>query len=427
MTTTYKKILTIALPAMAENTLQMLMGMVDAYLVSVVGLTAISGVAVANSVTAIYQALFIALGTAVAASVAQGLVRLDRTQLGQQATAALQLTVWLGLVLGGFSLVFGRGLLLALGAEPNVADLGGTYLTWVGGSSVLLGLMTTLGALLRATGQAKTPMWVNLLTNLLNVLFSAVGVFYLEIGVMGVALGTVLARLIGTLVLWHRLQLPLAHPSWSWDGALLRQALPMAGERLMMRAGDLVLMTLIVRLGTAVVAGHAIGETLTQFNYMPGLGVATATVILVAQAAGRSDQAEVACLLRAAYVLAFGFMALIAGGCYLLGGALTQLYTTDVTAFAASRLVTGFSLLGTPVTAGTLIYTALWQGLGRTQLPFYATTLGMWLVRLLVGWLLVTWTPLGLAGIWLATLLDNLWRWAFLAWHYRQYPPSSLS
>ena len=47
---TYKKIMNIALPAMAENFLQMLMGMVDSYLVASLRLIAISGVSVAGNI-----------------------------------------------------------------------------------------------------------------------------------------------------------------------------------------------------------------------------------------------------------------------------------------------------------------------------------------------------------------------------------------
>ena len=64
----YKKILNIALPAMGENFLQMLMGMVDSYLVAHLGLIAISGVSVAGNIITIYQAIFLALGAAVALS-----------------------------------------------------------------------------------------------------------------------------------------------------------------------------------------------------------------------------------------------------------------------------------------------------------------------------------------------------------------------
>ena len=65
------------------------------------------------------------------------------------------------------------------------------------------------------------------------------------------------------------------------DKELLTLALPAAGERLMMRAGDVVIIALVVSLGTEAVAGNAVGEVLTQFNYMPAFGVATATVMQV--------------------------------------------------------------------------------------------------------------------------------------------------
>lgn len=79
-------------------------------------------------------------------------------------------------------------------------------------------------------------------------------------------------------------QLEITKP---FNRELLGIALPAAGERLMMRAGDVVIVAIIVTFGTAVVGGNAIGENLTQFNYMPGMGVATATVILVANSLGR--------------------------------------------------------------------------------------------------------------------------------------------
>ena len=58
-----KDILNIALPAMGENFLQMLMGMVDSYLVAHLGLIAISGVSVASNIITIYQAIFIRSGS----------------------------------------------------------------------------------------------------------------------------------------------------------------------------------------------------------------------------------------------------------------------------------------------------------------------------------------------------------------------------
>ncbi|MCC9690695.1 MATE family efflux transporter, partial [Streptococcus agalactiae] len=45
-----KEIIQLAIPAMIENILQMLMGVVDNYLVAQLGVVAVSGVSVANNI-----------------------------------------------------------------------------------------------------------------------------------------------------------------------------------------------------------------------------------------------------------------------------------------------------------------------------------------------------------------------------------------
>ncbi len=63
---------------------------------------------------------------------------------------------------------------------------------------------------------------------------------------------------------------------------------------------------------------------------------------------------------------------------------------------------------------GTVIYTALWQGLGNARLPFYATTIGMWLIRIISGYLLgVTTLAWAFRGLGWDTL-GQYSRWLFL-------------
>ena len=423
----YREILQIALPAMVENLLQFLMGMVDSYLVAFLGLVALSGVSLANNIMAVYQAIFIALGAALSSYLASSVGKRDSQILSQKATEGLKLTVLLSLLLGLFSLVWGPNLLLWLGAEAGVAAAGGLYLFLVGGSILTLGLMTSLGAILRATGQVRLPMYVSLLSNLLNTLFSAVAVFFLDAGIAGVAWGTILARLIGGFILWRSLRLPLTKPTWGLDRKLLRLALPAVGERLMMRAGDVVVVALIVSLGTAVVAGNAIGETLTQFNYMPALGIAAASIILVAREKSSGNWTKIRAIARASFSLSL--LSMTAVGLLMLMGQspLLALYTSDTQALAAGQLVILYCLIGLPATAGTLIFTAIWQGLGNAKLPLYATTIGMWLVRIGLGYLFTQIWSWGLAGVWVATILDNVFRFGFLSinfYHLSRKKPS---
>lgn len=374
----------------------------------------------ASSVLAIYQALFLALVATLSSFVAKAQAT-DEEEAQQLARSGLALTVLLALVLGLLSVLAGPAILVLMGTDPAVAQTGGLYLSFVGGTILFQGLMMSLGAILRTWGRPQEPMWISLLANLLNVILSFVFLYGLNGGLMGVALGTVLARLLGTLYLWWRVPFPLLGFSWTWNWSLVSFALPAAGERLMMRLGDFLLMVLVVSFGTEVVAGNAIGETLIQFNVMPALGMATAGVILIAQARGQEDWEQVDVLTHRLYFWTLILMAPIALVFYLLGQPLTQLYNSQPQVLAASQTVLLFALLGTPMTAGTLIYTSLWQGLGNARLPFYATSIGMWVLRLGCGALFGHWLGWGLVGIWMGTIVDNGFRWWWLRRHYRLY------
>ena len=108
-------------------------------------------------------------------------------------------------------------------------------------------------------------------------------------------------------------------------------------------------------------------------------------------------------------------MALVSLVVYLASPYLGLLFTSHPEAIAASRLVAFYSFLGTAATSGTLIYTATWQGLGNAKFPMYATMVGMWGIRLCLGYVFTIYLGWGLSGVWIATIVDNIFRWFFLA------------
>ena len=412
-----KELISIAFPAMGENLLQMLMGMVDSYLVASLGIVALSGVSIANNLLAVYQAVFIALAAAVSSQLAHVVGKEKGMQITAIVTDSVKLTVYVGVFLGILAVILGPSLLTSLGADREVAQLGGLYLILVGGSILLLGLMTCLGGILRTLGQPRYPMYISLFSNLLNAVFSAIAVFVLHTGVAGVAFGTILSRIVGCGLLWSRLSISIKPSTWSVDKELVRLALPAIGERLMMRAGDVVIVGMITGLGTAVVAGNAIGETITQFNYMPTLGISVATLIMTAKS--RQDSLAVQRIYRIGLGLSLIFMFVIGGISYLAGPLLISLFTMDVQVAQASQTVLLYSVLGVPFTAATLVFTGLWQGMGNARLPFYATGIGMWVVRIGLAYFLIKNFQLGLPSIWLATIADNAFRASLLYVRFR--------
>ncbi|ABJ73850.1 MATE family efflux transporter [Lactococcus cremoris] len=415
---TNKEILKFALPAIIENFLQMLVGVSDTMIVAHLSLSAVAAVSLANNLITVYQAIFIALGTIISSLFAKVLIeKKAKEKLKELINSATKLTVLIGLVFGLFSLFAAQPILYLLGARQQVLELSIIYLSLVGGLIVLLALMTTFGAFLRADGNTKTPMWASFFASVLNLLFSIVFIFVFHLGVLGTALGAVLARVIGTAFLYYKLK--EKRPSLQFykvklNRQLIKLSLPAAGERLSMRLGDLLIMMIIVRLGERVFAGNAIGESITQFNYMPVFGMATVTVILVAQATAENNIENIKSYIKKTYWLATSMMFVIGLVLLLTANMLNHLFTTDRIAMGASTIVILFSFLATFFVTGATTYTAAFQGIGNTKLPFYATTLGMFGIRLILGAFLALVLKLGLEGVWLAVLLDNFFRFVFL-------------
>lgn len=418
-----KEIIQLAIPAMIENILQMLMGVVDNYLVAQLGVVAVSGVSVANNIITIYQAIFIALGASIASLLAKSLAGSKKDDAISVSSQAIFLTLLIGAVLGIISIVFGQTFFKLLGTTKSVAQVGGLYLAIVGGGVVTLGMLTTLGSFLRVQGQPRLPMYVSIFVNFLNAVLSGFAIFEWRYGLVGVAVSTLIARLIGICILAKYLPIKkiIKRMTWKISAQIWNLALPSAGERLMMRAGDVVIVAIVVQLGTNVVAGNAIGETLTQFNYMPGLGIATATIILTAKYVGQKNRESIEETIQSSYYIGLVLMILISSFMLLAGKPLTQLFTNNPSAIKGSLIVILLSFVGVPATIGTLVYTAAWQGLGNAKLPFYTTTIGMWLIRVVLGYLLGILFELGLLGVWMATIADNIFRWLFLKVHYHRY------
>lgn len=417
MKMTYRKrILQIALPAMAENVLQMLMGVIDNYFVAHISLAAVSGVAIANNIITLYQALFIAMGSAISSLLARSIGQGDEGRELKYMADAIMLTLLLSIFIGLLNLVFGRPILVALGARSQVLGNGYSYLLVVGGQMVALAMLTTLGAIVRVKGLAKIPMHVSLLTTILNALMSGLSIYVFDLGVLGVAWSTVLSRWIGIMILASFLPMGaiIRKMKVRLNLEMLSLALPAAGERIMMRLGDLFILMIVVHLGTRIVAGNAIGESISQFNYMPGMAVATATLIPIAQFLGSQKDDDIEPFVKEAFKLSTIIMVIFSLFIFLMSSTLIAYFTEDKIASNAARVVLFFSMISAPATSGTLVYTAVWQGLGNSKLPFYATTIGMWFVRILLGYFLAIQLRLGLEGVWLATAMDNSSRWFIL-------------
>ncbi len=148
-----KEIIRLALPATVENIFQTLVGFVDTLLIAQLGLVAVTAVGLANTILNVYLAVYMALGVGATALIARSIGAGDRESLTFHVRQALVLSVGVGLLLGFLSLIFGRQMLVLMGADAESLTGAQAFFYWVGGLTILQALMTILGTILRASGE----------------------------------------------------------------------------------------------------------------------------------------------------------------------------------------------------------------------------------------------------------------------------------
>ncbi|WEV45662.1 MATE family efflux transporter [Streptococcaceae bacterium ESL0687] len=422
-----KKLLSFSLPAILENILQTSLGFVDSILISKISLVAVGAVSISNGLIAIYQAIFIALTVAISTTLSANLGasenRADK-KISQAVAASLKLSILFGIFMGLVSLIFAGNFLSFLGARGEILDNGLVFFRITGGSSIAMVLLTVLAGMIRSTGDSKSPLYVNLIVNLLNLIFNYLLIFGFmgipALGIVGSALGTSLARFIGVALLFLKIQktavridfkalfskLPL--------GPIFLKSLPIMGERLTMRMGDLVIFAIVIAYGNQVFVGNSIGETITSYNYLPAFGMATGISILVAHEYGEKNRTQIKALTRSGVVVTSLISTLLGAMIYFSGSYLNSLFTSDPQVIKASMIVLFISFISEPVVSAVLIYTASLQAMGDVKTPFYATSIGMWFIRIGLAYVLGSLLGLELLGVWLATLIDNIFRYGLL-------------
>ncbi len=196
-----REILRLAVPAFLTLAAEPLFLLADAAVVGHLGTAPLAGLGIAAAVlqTAVGLCVFLAYGTT--ASVARHLGAGDtRGALAQGVDG-----IWLAVLLGAVTTVLGIALtdqLVGLfGASPEVSEQAATYLRIaLLGTIPLLVMLATTGVL-RGLQDTRTPLYVAVLGNALNIVLNVWLVYGLDLGIAGSAWGSVLAQVASAGVL----------------------------------------------------------------------------------------------------------------------------------------------------------------------------------------------------------------------------------
>lgn len=425
-----KKLIKLALPATVENILETSVGFIDSLMISQIGLFAVAGVGIANAILNVYIAVFIALGIGTSSLISR-YIGADKSEKAKLiAKQSLLLAIVSGLCLGLVSLLIGPQLLKLMGATEQTFNYSLQFFSIVGGGSVTIATMILLGSILRALGDTKSPMKIGLITNILNIVLDYILIFGLgpipALGVAGTAIGTLVARLLGTILLYRKVQSTVLSFSFrsifqrSNYQELLNLSFPAALERLVMRLGQVLYFGLIVAIGAKTYSAHSIAGSIESFVYMPAYGLATAAATLAGNSIGKKDFVETKRV--AFYAVKYGVIVLsiLGVGLFFCTPYIAPWFTSDAEAIKQIVIALRIDAFNQPGLAISLILAGVLQGMGDTKTPLYSTAFGMWVTRILGVILLGNILDLGIAGVWLAIGIDLYIRSLFLIYRFKR-------
>ena len=406
-------------PLVIEQLLAVFVGMADSIMVANVGEAAVSGVSLVDNIMILIINIFAALATGGAVVAGQYIGRKDEKSACKAATQLVWF-VSLSAVAIMILVYFGKDIILNQVFGHITAEVKGhadIYLLIVTASIPFIALYNGGAAIFRAMGNSQVSMRVSLLMNAINVTGNAILVFGLRIGTAGVAIPTLISRMVAAIVITVLLcnQTRILHIERTlkirFDGRMIRKILaigvPNGLENSMFQLGKILVLSLVSTFGTYAIAANAVSNAIALFQILPGMAISLAITTVISQCVGANDYEQVHYylkkLLAIIYVAMVGTVALI----FLALPLILKAYNlSDQTAAAATNIIHFHGISAMIIWPLSFALPAAYRAAGDAKACMYTSIVSMWIFRIRFSYLVGKYMGLGVFGVWVAMVID---------------------
>ena len=424
----------LAAPVLAEESLNMLVGYTDWYLAGhfLPGDEPKAAMSFIAYFLWILTTLFSFVGIGATALIARATGGSDRPLAQRVFHQAILAGIVLAVLVAAATALAAPILIRVMTPDEVSASLARRFVQYIVWAVPAIMVEQIGTACLRGAGDTVSGLLARLVLNLVNVAVSSTLVTgslgMPAMGIGGLAIGTACGHWCGAAIigaiLWRgryglKWSLPLARYNRELMRRLLRIGLPGGFDLISVIGCHMVYAWIIFRLGAEAAAAHGLGVQIEALSYLPGSAFAVAAATLAGQSlgAGRGDLAQRRATLAAAAAVV---VMSLAGMLFFFGGGhLAKFFTGEdsaVTQHTAELLK--IVACACPAMALLQVLSAALRGAGDTRMPLVITFVGLVGVRIpLAMWLAWTEVPLpgglvlagmglGVAGAWLAMVLD---------------------
>lgn len=329
----------LILPLIIEQVLVMIVGMADTMMVSYAGEAAISGVGLVDMVNNLIITVLAAIATGGAVIVSQYIGSQDKKNAHFASGQLMMITMVISLVIMIFCLAFHKVILnLFFGSiEADVMKASITYFLITALSFPFLGIYNSSSAIFRSIEKTKVTMYVSLLMNAINVIGNYIGVIILNAGVAGVAVPTLISRIVAAMVMFI---LSLDHKNiiyiqmkdiLTFHKGMVRRilqiAVPNGIENGLFTLGRVLVTSIVAMFGTSQIAANSVAGSIDQIAIVVVNAINLAIVTVVGQCVGANDYQQATYYIKKLMKISYVVTAIIGGFVIAILPWILNLYT----------------------------------------------------------------------------------------------------
>ncbi|MED0850282.1 MATE family efflux transporter [Bacillus altitudinis] len=418
-------------PIFIEISLYMLMGSADTLMLSQYSDNSVAAVGVSNQLLNLLIVMFSFITTGTTIVIAQLLGAGRKQDATQVAYVSLGTNFLISFVISLLMFVLAVPILHMMGLSSELMPDATVFLQIVGLLSFIQALIMTYSAILKSYGFTRDTMYVTIGMNLLNVAGNYLVIFgpfgFPVLGVMGVALSTSFARLIGLtamiLIVRHRIGLQFSFKRMFYIQRthlkkLLKIGIPSAGEQLSYNGSQMIITLFITFMGTQALAAKVYTQNLMMFIMLFGAAISQGTQILIGRLIGAKefDAAYRRCMKSLYWAIAISLLSSTALS--LSSTHLLTFFTSNSEIIQIASLLLILTIILEPGRSFNMVIINSLRAAGDAKFPVYMAMISMWGIGLPIAYLLGIQLEMGLIGVWISFIVDEWVRGIFM---YRRW------
>lgn len=429
--------LKLSLPIMIQNLMDTLVNTADTIMLGYVDQTSMTAVSLANQYVFVLFCVFFGLTNGASVLCAQYYGKGDNKTVERIIGLALRITMMISVLFFLVGFLF-PGVIMRIftDSEPTI-EAGSTYLRVASFALLFSGFAQVYKGAVRSVGKIGLPSVCSVVSLVTNIFFNAAFIFgfgfFPKLGIVGVALGTVIARVVEML-------LCIVYSNIAKDakirfkylvakaGILLKDfmkiCLPSIGNDMVWALATSVFAVILGHIGDDIVAANAVAVMIVNIGAIALRGFANATTIIIGQTLGKNEIETTK--IYAKRMLLLTILVGLAGCVIMLAirPFILQFYANKLTPTALSYLsvmifMTTYRLLGEGI--NTCLICGCFRGGGDTKYGLIMDLIMMWCVALPI--MAVAAYVLKLPPIWVyfAMTLDEIEKMPFIFIHFKKY------